>query len=287
MNEFTSMQADGPHLVLKIDYESRPDPAKIGHLLIAISNDYSKISRGHSLAITSIKTGSVTICLGAAILASVPYAKAAKEFALAGKAIVQLGKLIAGLFEKAKSDPHSIPLFSGKETAGLKTLERMAELTAECGGEFQFEQTGGGSSTKFTMKAPDAKKIATASKKKRGKQKALEKPVISTLAVDSVAPKSKALLSTASVNDVLPFGRSLPKQPSVKELSAMPESDLTALFKILVDMHQQTGSSYILENLVLQLSQHGHEHLSQLLRTEMMKVRQQGTQAVITSRDAD
>ncbi len=142
----TPGEGSPPRLRLHVENQLLVPAGDIGGLLVALSNDYRRATKGRALVLTSLQTGTITALLqDAAILwtAVQPYAQGAAAVAEGGKAIYDLIKPLYGVYSKPLAQSFKA---SPRKPIGTSTVRALAQIAQECRStiEFNNELTRGG-----------------------------------------------------------------------------------------------------------------------------------------------
>jgi hypothetical protein len=119
-----------PELVLSFDNARPLAVADLGELFSAIAGDYRQLTRGRTLAVARLETGSLYAYLRDALNEFAPYAKDALELVKAAKGVKDFALTLTGLFRHAKEHPGDLGELKLRRRVGERSIEAMVKIAA-------------------------------------------------------------------------------------------------------------------------------------------------------------
>jgi hypothetical protein len=133
-------------IILEFDFETPPAAEDLGELFVALDRDYRKISKGGTLVVTRVESGSIIITITDAVLAAAPYVVAAGGAALATMAaintIAKFAENIKTWFGRATTDQGKKRLYKkGKKAPGQRSVEAIIRTAAKTRSHVEVKHT--------------------------------------------------------------------------------------------------------------------------------------------------
>lgn len=140
-------------LTVTISYEKLIPAVELGNLITAMARDYRSLSRGRTLAVARIASGSILIFLQDAYEAIGPYASHAVQIAKGTKALADFAKVLKEGYSALKSGKKS----PNAKVGAYRTTQASLKLALDHDAEFHFKETGpDGETVEFTVTPKDA-----------------------------------------------------------------------------------------------------------------------------------
>src|SRR5688500_13229874 len=122
-------------LVLRFDCELPPPADELGEVFAALARDYREMSKGRTLVVTRVDSGSIIITLTDAVLAAAPYLAAGVGGGLAVmtaiNTVAEFAENLRNWFGRAKSDEGKQRLYrKGKKSPGQRSIEAIIKTAA-------------------------------------------------------------------------------------------------------------------------------------------------------------
>jgi hypothetical protein len=230
-------------LGVTIDYE-KPIPAvELGNLIAAMARDYRAASRGRTLTVTRVATGSIQIFFQDAYEVASPYVAHAVEIAKGTKALSDFAKLLRDTFSSLKKGTTS----QRSKEGAYRTAQASLKMALEHGADFHFKETCGDVATvEFTVTPHDASTV-----------KEIAEMPIDPAAYDHILKSlPSAQLPTLGIE---PF-RDMMTAPGVS-----PQQRAT-LASAVVSVLKQAGQSHLIFRLIENLERSGLPDLAREVR---------------------
>lgn len=130
-------------LVLQFLNKGSVPAADLGDLFSALAKDYSRLNKGRTLVVADLKIGSIIATLHdayATLAPILPYAKNTVEVISAANALWKFFETFHKLIQKAKK--HRGDLFRKKKYPGVRSAEKVIDITIRGGGDFKLRVKG-------------------------------------------------------------------------------------------------------------------------------------------------
>lgn len=151
---------DVPALVIVFRNDREISAAELGELLSALAADYRRLTKGRSLIVSRIESGSLRLWLRELLDFAVANAPLAMEYLRAARDLKRLYETLRDLIGTAKANPRQSDLFRNRQRPGLRSVERLVNIAIAAGGELELQYQGpDGESLKVKYTAPEARQI--------------------------------------------------------------------------------------------------------------------------------
>jgi hypothetical protein len=131
LTDISFEQRKAPELLLIIENVHPLAATDIGALLSSVGQDYRQITRGRTLVLTQLKTGSLYAHLQDAYNAIAPYVTDGLEAVKAAKGNKDFARMLRDLFICAKADPSPLRQSRGRRPVGARALAAIAKISVE------------------------------------------------------------------------------------------------------------------------------------------------------------
>jgi len=239
----------------------------LARFLSAMARDYSKLTRGRSLAVSQVESGSIILHVQDAVAAAaalapvvVPLAKDAVDLIQAGEALAKFAKSVRGAFWKAKESPQATLQKGG----ALSTIAAAVEVAADAGAELKVDYAGRETDAfSLRMTPPEAVKIREEAASVREQQRMLAASEVPLLL------QAPAATTVGDHADALEQAfRMLPATGS--------DENLRAMMRALVATLRAVGLDYMVSTISTELSSRGQYGLAQALISVASEGRDKG-----------
>jgi hypothetical protein len=246
---FHGSRPEVPELILILRNE-RPIPtADFGKLFSALAADYRRLNRGRTLVIAGLETGSIIAHLQEAYATFGPYAQTIWELANTAKHLKEFVEILRDLLGKAKDDPQNVGLFQRKKSPpGIESLEALAKITINGGGEAELRYSGEEIIARLTsseaLKIREQTKLSTREPSPPLGQRQME---------------SDMFVGETHFDDA---GRI-----ADRVVAAGPEAE--AIIRAVASALQESGLGHVLETVAEKLDERGHPSLAVAVRASL------------------
>jgi hypothetical protein len=240
-------------IILTFDYEETPAAEDLADVFAALARDYRETSGGGTLVVTRVQSGSITVTVTDAILASLPHAQTAAVATIAVIAAINtVDKFAENLrtwFGRAKTDEGKKRLYKkGKKQSGQRSVEAIINTAAKTRSRAKVKHTKANGETleaEITPSEAVTIKEATASPEPGPKLVATDNP--------------RALIARPDVE----FAVERLRQAGSENLS---QSQIEAIVEIIVSTLRSSGASHTLPEIASQLEMHGLGNFAHAIR---------------------
>ncbi len=231
-------------IILIFEYEETPAAEDLADVFAALARDYRETSGGGTPVVTRVQTGSITVMVTDAILASLPHVQTAAVTTIAVIAAMntvdKFAENLGKWFGRAKTDEGKKRLYKkGKKQSGQRSVEAIINTAAKTRSRAKVKHTkANGETLEAEITPSEAVTImeATASRE------AGPKPVTNDI--------PRALIARPDVD----FAVERLRQAGSQNLS---QSQIEAIVEIIVSTLKSSGLSHALPEIASQLEVHG------------------------------
>jgi hypothetical protein len=172
MTDLHHVPSEPSELVLHFRNQRPISAADLGELFSALAKDYGQINEGRKLVVAKLESGTLLVHLQDLYNVIAPYAKHGLEAVNAANSLKKFSEVIRGMVFKAKEHPvQTVPLLE-KQSPGIRSVEKIAQVVLNAGGEVEYEhRTADGEEIKFRITSPEAARIRAQQKRLRGRRK--------------------------------------------------------------------------------------------------------------------
>jgi hypothetical protein len=125
-----SSDRTAPELVLIFDNARPLAAADLGDLFSAMARDYRLATRGRTLVVARLETGSLYAYVRDALHEFAPYSQYALETVKAFKGIKEFAQTLTGLFGRVKEHPGTLGELKRRRRVGAKSIEAIVKIAA-------------------------------------------------------------------------------------------------------------------------------------------------------------
>jgi hypothetical protein len=254
-----SDQPAPPELVLVLD-NVRPLPAAdLGELFSTMARDYRQLTRGRTLVVTRLETGSLHAYLQDALNQVAPYAKDVLEVVKAAKGIKEFARTLTEIFGRVKEHPSTLSQLKSRRRAGARSIEAIVKIAAESQSEVDLHhETADGGIIDLKVTPIEAIRI-----REEARAHLASLPPAQTLArLTGNDATSKSLQSTPALFQPSDYADSLVRVRG----SSLVEADVHTVVAALADSLTSVGLGSLISMIASNLEGRGHHDLAQMLR---------------------
>jgi hypothetical protein len=124
-------QSTVPELALTLDSARRLAAADLGELFSTLARDYRQFTRGRTLVVVRLQTGSLYAYFRDAFDTFEPYGKEALEIVKTVKSIKEFVQTLAGVFRRAKEHPGTLAELRNQRQVGAKSIDAFLKIAAK------------------------------------------------------------------------------------------------------------------------------------------------------------
>lgn len=133
-------QPTPPELVLVVDNGRPLAAADLGELFSTMARDYRQLTRGRTLVVIRLETGSLYAYLQDAFNQVAPYTKDALEIAKATKGIKEFARTLTEIFGRAKEHPDTLGQLKSWRHASARSIVAILKIAAESQSEIELRE---------------------------------------------------------------------------------------------------------------------------------------------------
>jgi hypothetical protein len=150
----TSENTSLSHPGLKLVFENQKPLAasELAGVLSALAKDYRRATKGRTLVVSLLETGSVRIILRDALSTVKSLASKADEFGGIARGIREFAALVARIIGDASEHPEKSDIVQNPRGIGVQTVEALVKAAAESQSELNFTYSSNGDDERWNIR---------------------------------------------------------------------------------------------------------------------------------------
>ncbi len=232
-----------------------------------MARDYRQLTRGRTLVVIRLETGSLYAYLQDAFNQVAPYTKDALEIAKATKGIKEFARTLTEIFGRAKEHPDTLGQLKSWRHASARSIVAILKIAAESQSEIELrEKTADSEITILKVTPIEAIRI-----REEARVHLASLPSPKALArLPGNEATSRSLLSTPTLFQPSDYADNLVRLygPLNAKGSSFAESDIRTVVAALANSLTSVGLGSLISMIASDLEGRGHHNLAQMLRAE-------------------